>query len=450
MTTMEAPHRDPRSYSEAEVAAQKPGWREAVDAYTEAELAELRYDWEFWRRPAQVAPLGRWRVWFSRAGRGYGKTRTGAENVRRRVENKRVSHVAVIGPTAADARDVMVEGESGILAVTPKKDRPLYEPSKRRLTWPNGCVGTTFSADEPERLRGPSHDLVWGDEPASWRFGKAAFDNAMLGLRIGRDPRMLLTGTPKPVAWLREAEQRPSMVVSRGSTYENLANLAEGFITDVLDRYEGTRLGRQELHAEYLDDVEGALWTLATIEQHRVFTIPPMRASRVVVGVDPPGETAECGIVAVLGPAIAHRNGEAYVLEDASVAGPPEKWAAQVVSVYHRLGAESVRVESNQGGDMCRAVIHAVNPDVRIEKVHAHLSKEDRAEPVSVHYQRGRVHHVGYFGMLEAQMTQWVPGEGKSPDRLDALVHAVNTLVPPMVLGQAQGVSMADRTYRAR
>lgn len=448
--SMAQPVRDPATYSEAEVAAMRPDWRDVVTSYTDAELRELRYDWDFWRRPGQRPPRGRWRIWFGRAGRGYGKTRQGAEAVRRRVKRGRVSYVAIIGATAADARDVMVEGESGLLATTPRDDRPVYEPSKRRLTWPNGCVGSTFSADEPERLRGPSHDMAWGDEPASWRFGKAAFDNAMFGLRLGRDPRFLLTGTPKPVAWLREAEAKPSMVVTRGSTYENLGNLAQAFIEDVLDRYEGTRLGRQEIHAEYLDDVEGALWTLAMIEQHRVFVLPAERATRVVIGVDPPGETAECGIVAVLGPAIAHRGAHVYVLEDASMAGPPEKWAAQVVALYHRLGAESCRVEKNNGGDMVRAVIHAVDENVRVEKISAVDSKEDRAEPVSVHYQRGRVHHVGYFGMLEAQMTQWVPGEGKSPDRLDALVHAVNTLVPPQVIGQAEGSSVAGRTFQSR
>lgn len=445
LSVMERPPRDPDTYSEAEKLALSGHWRDVLGDRTDAEMRALHFDWEFWRRPAQVAPRGGWRAWYARAGRGFGKTRTGAENVRRRVKRGRSRFIGLIAPTAGDARDVMIEGESGLLAVTPKEDRPHYEPSKRRLTWPNGATGSTFSADEPERLRGPQHDLVWFDEPASARFGKQAFDNAILGLRLGTDPRMIITGTPKPLAWLREEAERPSMVTTTGSTYQNLAHLAETFIRDVLDRYEGTRLGKQELHAEWLDDVEGALWAKETIERHRLHTIPPGIGRRVVIGVDPPGATAECGIVAVLGPAIPHRDAHAYVLEDASLAGPPEVWAAQAISLYHRTGAESLRVESNYGGDMVRAVIHQIDPDVRVEKVNATGSKGDRAEPVSTLYVRGRVHHVGYFGVLESQLVTWVPTETKSPDRLDALVHAVATVLPPIHVGRATATSVADR-----
>jgi phage terminase large subunit-like protein len=354
-----------------------------------------------------------------RAGRGFGKTKGGAEAVRRRVITRRARQVGLVAPTAADARDVMVEGPSGILAVHPDSERPLYEPSKRKLTWPNGAVGHVYSADEPDRLRGPEHDLTWNDEPASWKRPEA-WDNMQLGLRAGRDPRAIVTMTPKPLPWLRALADHRSTVTTGGATYENAANLADPFLADVLDRYEGTRLGRQELHGLFLDDVEGALWAMPTIEAHRVHGWLPGPAWQLIVAVDPPGETAECGIVVVAGQRGVPR-GQAYVLDDSSLAGPPEVWAAQVVATVRRWGAEAAYVEANQGGDMVRAVIHAVDPTLNVRKITASLSKEARAQPVATAYTRGRVHHVGYFGMLESQMTTWVPREGKSPDRVDAL-----------------------------
>ena len=324
----------------------------------------MPWSWRWWARPTQLAPQTNWRTWVVRAGRGFGKTRTGAEETRRRVRKGLAGHVALIGATAADVRDVMVEGESGILAVHPPGSRPEYEPSKRRLTWPNGATATCFSAEEPDRLRGPQSDWVWGDEPASWRSGVLAWDNAMFGHRLGSDPRSMLTMTPRPLDWLRKIEAEARTFVTTGATYDNLTNLAESFIDMVLGRYEGTRLGRQELHALYLDDVEGALWAMATIEVTRLarfdptdpwqslrveaarartllgLGLDPIRDERtpwhILVGVDPPGETAECGIIVgaapVNGKASRHH---AVILDDLSLAGPPEVWGAQVVAAVH-------------------------------------------------------------------------------------------------------------------
>lgn len=447
---MSVVERDPATFSEAErLMVEEPDHTRAlVGRMTDDEARALSYDWRFWRRPAQVWPqVPRWRVWMQKAGRGYGKTRSGGENVRDRVKAGKCRHVALVAPTAADVRDVMVEGpESGLLVIHPKDERPTYEPSKRRLTWPNGAIGSLYSADEPERLRGPQHDLAWCDEPASWRY-PAAWDNLMFGLRIGEDPRAVVTMTPKPLAWLRALSEHHMTVVTGGSTYENAGNLAGPFLDDVLDRYEGTRLGRQELHAQFLDDVEGALWAMGTIDGFRVSGWLPSPAWRIVVGVDPPGETAECGIVVVAGQRGVPR-GQAYVLDDVTVAGPPEVWAAQVVAALRRWGAEAAYVESNQGGDMVRAVIHAVDATAPVRKLTAKLSKEARAQPVATAYTRGRIHHVGYFGMLESQMTTWVPREGRSPDRVDALVHAIVEVCPDLgrPVASASVRSVANQT----
>jgi phage terminase large subunit-like protein len=428
------PPRLPDSYSQAERLAMQP--REVRDTllskYSDTELKALAYDWAFWRRPSQRQPEGDWQTWFVRAGRGFGKTRIGAEGVRAAVENYR--RIAIIGATAGDTRDVMIEGESGLLSVFPPDQRPVYEPSKRRITFHSGAVGTAYSADEPERLRGPQHDFGWSDEPASWTRGKAAWDNFSLGLRLdnGFLPRSIITGTPKPTPWLRALSERPSTVTTVGSTFENVGNLATTFIDEVLARYEGTALGRQELHAEWLDDVEGALWVEAQIELNRRTAWDRQRSDKVIVAVDPPGETAECGIVVVGGPKVAGPKSEAFVLDDMSIAGRPEAWGAQVVAAVNKWGAETAVVESNQGGDMCRAVIHAIDADCPVKKITAKASKGARAQPVAALTERGRVHHVGYFPQLESQMVTWVPDESKSPDRLDAMVHGVAAIIPPL------------------
>lgn len=491
MSTRPRPPRDPATLSpiEAWLSSLPPSVspEEAVEAYlkacTAAERADLRYAWRaMWARPNQRLPeLVSWRVWFIRAGRGYGKTRTGAEGVRKLVEDGRARAVTLIGPTAADARDVMIEGpDSGLLAVHPDATRPTYYASKRLLEWPNGAIGRVRSAEEPDGLRGLNSDLLWGDEPASWKTGSAAWDNATLGNRIG-EPHAILTGTPRPLPWLKEIEQAQGTVVTTGSTYENIGNLAQAFIELVLMRYEGTRLGAQELHAQYLDDVEGALWRMAVIEATRIMHWLPespwaslttgitveartalglgvwamakgeRRPWVTWVGVDPPGETAECGIVVGTAPEHARAGYDhAVILDDMSLAGPPELWGARAVEAFRKYNAQGIIVESNQGGDMVRSTIHAVDPSVPVEKVRAKESKADRAEPVSALYARGWVHHYGHLPQLESQMSTWVPDESKSPDRLDALVHLVTRLLKPQVLGNAQGKVGSPLRARSR
>jgi phage terminase large subunit-like protein len=447
--TRPLPPRDPATFSRAEqITHSGADWAAWTRELSEAEAASLLHAWSLWRRPAQVAPPGDWRVWMLRAGRGYGKTRAGAEETRGRVESGRARAVAIVGPTVGDVRDVMIEGPSGILSVSPDGERPAYEPSKRKLTWPNGALGHTYSAEDPDRLRGPEHDWAWADEPASWKRPEA-WDNLMLGLRVGADPRAMVTMTPKPIPWIRALAEHRRTASTGGSTYENAANLAGPFLEDILDRYEGTRLGRQELHAHFLDDVEGALWTMELLDVGRLSGWLPSGEDVVVVGVDPPGETAECGIVVAAGPRRKTNDAHAHVLDDLSLSGPPEVWGAQVVTAWRRWGARKVLVEANQGGDMCRAVIHNVDASCPVEKIRAAQSKLARAEPVSVLYERGRVHHVGFFPDLESQMVTWVPGE-KSPDRLDALVHAVSDLLPARPLAPASFENIAGRRLVAQ
>lgn len=400
---------------------------------TPDDKAALFYKWSFWARDNQLPPEGKWVVWLLMAGRGFGKTRTGAEWVRWRVESGVAKHVAIVGETAADARDVMVEGPAGILAISPKKSKPIYEPSKRRLTWPNGAVGSLFSADDPDQLRGPQHDTVWADELAKWRRARQeTWDNIEFGLRLGINPQACVTTTPTPNDTLREMLKDPETVATRGSTYENLKNLAQTFIDRVVRKYEGTRIGRQELHAELLTDVEGALWTLQTLDACRIPRAPEM--ARIVVSVDPAttntAESDETGIVvAGLG---EDRRG--YVLDDRSLRATPRGWAEAAVSAYRAFAADRIVYEANQGGDMIAHTLRTVDPDVPLKAVHASRGKRTRAEPVAALYEQGRVSHVGAMPKLEDQMTQWVPGED-SPDRMDAMVWAISELMvaPPGV-----------------
>jgi len=453
--------------SPQQILAQGGNWQEFLESLTEAEALEFAYSWEYWARPNQRIPEGmgsQYRIWFFRAGRGAGKTRSGSEAVRHMIDV--APRIALIAPTAADVRDVMIEGDSGILSVFPDDQRPEYEPSKRRVTFHNGAQAFAFSGEEPERLRGPQHHFGWIDEPASMPRGEETMSNFMLGLRLGQSPWAMVTGTPKPLQWLRRLSERPDTISTTGSTYDNASNLAAGFIDDILNRYEGTRLGRQELYAEWLEDIEGALWTEKMIDRTRLASIDiaqPLqavnkwltdngkpaildrRAWRIIVAVDPPAETAECGIVVAMAPTQG-RSGidHAIVLEDASTAGRPEEWGAKVASTARRWKAERVVVESNQGGDMVRATIHAVDPNLRIDKITAKQSKVARAEPVSALYEKGLVHHAGFMPMLEAQMMSYVAGD-KSPDRLDALVHAVSFLLVSQPMVKASVMSPAMR-----
>lgn len=420
---------DPRSLAQRVVDTGE--WESLLGEMTDDEAIALTYDWDFWSRPCQREPEEAHDNWFFLGGRGTGKTKGGAEWVKENVESRRARRIALVAPTSGDGRDVVVEGESGIMSVFPEGQKPEYEPTKRRLTFSNGAIATLYSAEEPDRLRGPQHDLAWADETAAWKKGEEALDNLLLGLRLGPHPRLLVTTTPKPLPWLRKLAEQPNTVLTRGSTFDNLAHLAPSFIAAVLDRYEGTNMGRQELHGEWLESVEGALWTLETIEAHRWPVYNPRDDWRTVIGVDPPGEvTAEAGIIVVTGPRHVKRGSECAVLADVSLRGRPEQWGQRAVDAYREFGADHIAVESNQGGDMVRAVLHSIDPDVAVRKVRASKSKSARAEPVAAKYELGRVHHVGYFPSLESQMVSWTRGDKVSPDRLDALVHAVSDILP--------------------
>lgn len=403
----------------------RAGW---IDSLTTQQAEALLYDWAFLARPAQLPPPGDWRTWLVLAGRGFGKTRTGAETIRAWVDSGRYGRLALVAPTAASVRDVMVEGESGILAISPPWNRPKYEPSKRRLTWPNGALATTYSADEPDSLRGPQHDGAWSDEVAAWRYPET-WDNLQFGLRLGQNPRQIVTTTPRPLRIIRELLAQATTAITRGSTFENRANLAPAFLEQIVTKYRGTRLGRQELYAELLDDTPGALWTRALFEPYRA--APQLQ--RVVVAIDPAtthGEDAdETGIV-VAGVGV---DGRGYVLADRSCRLSPDGWARRAVAAFEEFKADRIVAEVNNGGDMVEHTIRTVAPRIAYKKVTASRGKRTRAEPVAALYEQRRVSHVEALDELEDQCVGWTPDSGDSPDRLDALVWALSDLLvaPP-------------------
>lgn len=395
-----------------------------INALTDEEAEALLYDWDWNARPNQIAPPDPWIVWLILAGRGFGKTRTGAEQTR--IWVKEYPFVNLIGATSDDARDIMIEGESGILAICPKDERPKYLSQKRQLLWPNGAKSLIFTADEPERLRGKQHMKLWADELAAWRYPEA-WDQASLGLRLGDNPQAVVTTTPKPTKLVKELVADPTTVVTRGSTYDNTANLADAFIQKVVKRYEGTRLGRQELNAEILDDNPGALWQRAQIDALRVKAAPPLK--RIVVAIDPAAtknpNSDETGIV-VCGLGI---DGHGYVLDDLTLRGSPEEWGRAAVHGFRLHAADRIIGETNNGGDMVEHVIRAVDGKVPFRAVHASRGKITRAEPISALYEQNRCHHVGSFPALEDQMCEYDPKTAKfSPDRMDALVWAFTEL----------------------
>jgi len=344
------------------------------------------------------------------------------------VESHFCGRIALVGETSADVRDVMIEGESGILSISRPDFKPLYEPSKRRLIWPNGATAMAYSGDEPDQLRGPQHDGAWADEPAKWKCPLEAWDNLEFGLRLGSRPRIVATTTPRPIKLIRDLLQDPMTVVTRGSTYDNAANLAPSFMERMAKKYEGTRLGRQELHAEMLDDVPGALWQRQNIEQHRVSRVPDL--VRIIVGVDPAmtsGEDAnETGIII----AGKSRDGHVYVLEDLSCRLSPDAWGRRAVSGYRRHRADRIVAEVNNGGDLVERLLRVVDPSVSYRAVRAARGKVTRAEPVAALYEQGHVHHLASFAALEDQMCAFTPDQyDGSPDRVDALVWAITELL---------------------
>ncbi|PEQ14134.1 ATP-binding protein [Novosphingobium sp. PC22D] len=404
---------------------------------SEAEQAELETHWRLWARVQQLPPPGDWRTWLIMAGRGFGKTRAGAEWVRHVAEADPRARIALVGSALGEVRAVMIEGESGILQVSPPGRRPAFEPSLRRLSWPNGARAWLYSAGEPETLRGPQHSHAWCDEIAKWENAgnraEMAWDNLLLGLRLGERPRVVATTTPRAVPLLRRLLAAPTeeVAVTRGGTKDNADNLPAHFIADVRGSLAGSLMARQELDGELLEDVPGALWTRGMLETGRVREAPP--AVRVAIGVDPPASSGgdACGIVAC---ALAG-DGIAYVLADASVENAsPERWARAVAAAANAWSADRVVVEANQGGDMVASVLRAAEVSLPLRLVHASRGKSARAEPVAALYETGRARHAGTFPLLEDQLCGLIAGggyqgPGRSPDRADALVWALTELM---------------------
>lgn len=436
-----------------------------LESLSDEEADDLLHTWEFWARDNQLEPTELlengefWTIWLILAGRGFGKTRTGAETVNKWVREGTCKRIALIAEDAADGRDVMVEGESGIIACSPRDFKPKYEPSKKRLTWPNGAQAAVFSAEDFDSLRGPQFDGAWCDELCKWRYAQEAWDNLMFGLRLGEHPKVIVTTTPRPMALLKEIILRSDTAITKGNTMENLDNLAPPFRKAVVDKYLGTRIGRQELNAEILDDVPGALWNRIMLDQSRLRPVDSETPiilphfARVVVSVDPAKELPkgtkrrsehEEAHINETGILVTARDdkGRAYVLEDLTVAGSPEEWGRAAVLAFDDWDADLIVYEANQGGEMVAAVIRNAAKSLKedgfrtadfipMKAVHATRGKYVRAEPISQLYEQNKVHHVGFFAQLEDQLCEYTPdgNMGYSPDRMDALVWGLTELM---------------------
>ena len=428
---------------------------------------ELRPTWREIARAEQVAPDGDWATWLYMAGRGSGKTRAGAEWVHEQIAAG-CRRIALVGGTASDVRDVMIEGESGILATARTGVRPDYEPSRRRLTWPSGAIATAYSAEEPERLRGPQHDGAWADELGAWKY-EAAWDMLMLGLRLGTNPRSLVTTTPRPTKLVRSLLSNSNTAVTRGSTYDNRDNLAPSFFSSTITRYEGTRLGRQELMGELIEDVDGALWSRAildasrvgrsrvcsfddhsemTVEEKAEHYLLSVHLTRIVTAVDPAGSAREgsdeTGIV-VAGIGDCDCNGKrerhGFVLADSSGKYSPQGWASAACRAHFANNGDRIVAEMNFGGDLVKTNIQQYDPNIPFTPVHASRGKAVRAEPISALWEQGKMHLVGSFAALEDQMCNFVVGLSGGPatdDRVDAMVWAFSNL---MITGGAARIT---------
>lgn len=444
-----APPDQPQDLPESET----PRWFRDLHHASDAEKTELvsaldpherqrwRHTWALWARPAQLAPPEPWQVWLILAGRGFGKTRAGAEWVQSVAARDGAARIALVAASLGEARSIMVEGDSGLLRVAPPAQAPLYESSLRRLTWPGGAQAMLYSAAEPDSLRGPQHSHAWGDEVAKWDNAggraMATWDNLMMGLRLGDRPRVLATTTPRDVPLVRRliAGPRDATAITRGTTFDNHANLPPGYVAAMEQDYGASQLGRQELLGELLLDREGALWSralLARVREDGAGAGLDRGAGRTVVGVDPPASAGgdACGIVVcTLG-----ADGLARVLADASIEqASPERWARAVAATAQAWQADRVVAEANQGGAMVASVLRAADLTLPLRLVHARTGKVTRAEPVAALYEAGRVRHAGLFTALEDQLCGLLvggryDGPGRSPDRADALVWALTDL----------------------
>jgi phage terminase large subunit-like protein len=414
--------------------SKRRGLLENLDPGEIAALTEAAYDWRHLGRAKQLEPAGDWIVWLLLAGRGFGKTRTGAEWIRQRVCSGQAREIVLGAPTAADLRDIVVEGPSGILNVFPPHQRPRYEPSKRRITFHTRAQATLIAGETPERFRGPQCDTIWADELASWRY-RDSWDNLMFGFRVG-DPRALVTTTPKPTKLIRELVADDSTHLTRGSSYENRRNLAEAYFRKIIRPYEGTRKGRQEIDAELLDSLPGALLTMEIIDALRVKAAPEL--GRIVVAIDPAAsseeDSNETGIVAAGLGAEPDASGEdhGYLLEDGSCRGTPGVWAKEAVRLYDKWGADLIVAERNNGGEMVESVIRNERRNITVKLVWASRGKHVRAEPVTQLHEKGRIHHVGAFAECEDQLCAFTDKSyegGDSPDRADAAIWAFTELM---------------------
>ena len=426
-----------RVESLAELATTNAQGRKGLENLTPAEAALLRYEWDFWARPNQLAPDGDWGVWLLMTGRGFGKTRAGAQWVIEQAKTPNTK-LAMICRIPADGRDVMVGGDSGVLSCSPPGFSPQYTPSQRLVSWPNGSQAKIYSSEKPADLRGPNFHAAWVDELAKYDKAQETWDTLVMGVRLPPNPRIVVTTTPRPIPLLKRLMDDPSTHVTHGTIYDNRTNLSDKFFGRLIKRYEGTYLGQQELQGLMITDRPGALWTRPLLEQQRV-SKPPEDLLRVVVAIDPPAtasdDSSEAGIV-VVG---RGTDGLAYVLADGSLHGAPDDWGRQAVRLYDQFHADQIVGEVNNGGDMvgftvkeCAKSMHRdgerESSVVPFLPVRASRGKLTRAEPISALYTQGRVKHVGLFAELEDQLASWVVGE-TSPDRLDALVWGLTALV---------------------
>lgn len=411
----------------------------ALQALTDAEASSLLYDWRFWARANQLPPEGPWHTWAIIAGRGFGKTRTGSEWVREQVMRHGRRRIALVGRTSADCRKTMVEGEAGLLSVFPPSQRVAYEPSRRQVTFPNGAIAITYSSEEPDLLRGPAHDAAWVDELATFYDANkddagetgTTWSNLQMGLRLGSRPQQVVTTTPKPLRLLKQILADPGTVTTRGNTYENKANLAEAFYSKIISRYEGTRLGRQELHAEILEDIEGAIFQRDWFDTQRIAAIKPRDLQRIVVAIDPAVTSKDTSddtgiVVAGLG-----TDGRGYLLDDATCKLSADGWMRRAIGLFHERKGDRIVAEVNNGGDMIEALLRTIDKDVPYKAVSASRGKITRAEPVAALVEQGKISHVGPFDFLEDELCQYtgkIPGE-QSPNRLDAYVWAFTELM---------------------
>ena len=424
--------------SPAEQLAALPADQQAAifDKLSEEECAELLHDWRgFLARPDQITPEGDWDIWMALAGRGWGKTRTGAEFIREQVDNG-AKRIALVAETQKDLEEVMVEGDSGLLSVFPPDQVPHYTKKPVKLVFHTGAIALGYNATQPDQLRGPQFDTGWSDELAKWRYARETWDNLQFGMRLGQHPRQIVTTTPRPIELIKAlvAGEEGKVHITRGRTLDNASNLAAPFLQKIRKRYEGTRLGRQELEGQILGDVPGALWRLADIDAGRV-PEPPETLGRIVVAVDPATtfteDSNEHGIVAA-----GLKGQEGYVLEDGSMSGTPLQWARRAITLHDKYGADGVVIEVNQGGDMVAQTLRSVRETLNIIEVRATRGKHVRAEPIAALYEQGRVHHVGAHPELETQLSLFTNAgyEGEdSPDRADALIWALTELFPEMI-----------------